>query len=129
MEIYTSYFGNLKKIVEKGIVPVGIAVSPPKWYRGIIYKRLAPHYAMLQMSREKYDIEFQKILLFQNPREVHQDFLKFSQGKPIALLCFEFDRNDCHRLKVAEWIELKMGIKVPELVVPKAPKFTQTMLF
>jgi len=130
MEIYTSYFGNLKRLNSDGIIPIGIAVYPPKWYKGQNYKRLAPASQMLRMTIDEYDRMFQKILAYQSPRQVYDDLRRMSRGKPIALLCFELDRRECHRLQVAEWIEGQMGIKVPEYPHP-VPRnsFIQTSMF
>jgi hypothetical protein len=36
-------------------------------------------------------------------------------GQPLALLCFERDRADCHRGQFAAWYERKTGMTVPEL--------------
>ena len=41
-KIYTSYFGNLLKLKEKGIKPISIALFPPKWYTGDELLSLAP---------------------------------------------------------------------------------------
>lgn len=131
MEIYTSYFGNLRRIKQKGITPIAIAVSPPGWYKGYRYRRFAPTVNMLKMDLRRYDIEFQRLLAILSPREVYRDLERMAEGKPIALLCFETYRRECHRLQVAEWIERNMKISVPELDAParSQKRGHQTMLF
>lgn len=34
MEIYTSYFDNLKNLEKEDIFPIGICCYPPKWFNG-----------------------------------------------------------------------------------------------
>jgi hypothetical protein len=43
--------------------------------------------------------------------DIHLTYL----GKPLALLCFERDRKDCHRSAFAEWWEQQTGENVTEL--------------
>ena len=117
MKIYTSFHAKAKQLVEMGITPISISVIFP-WYSSIKYDQylsLAPRRKMLKMSPELYDIEFQKILGRLNPVIVHKDLVTLSQGKDIALLCYEKDVNDCHRKQVAEWIFKKLQIKVEEI--------------
>ena len=123
MEIYTSYFGNLRKLKQKGIIPIGIAVSPPGWYKGMNYRRFAPTANMLSMGERAYDIHFQRLLAILSPQAVARDLQRMSNGRPIALLCFESNRNECHRLQVANWIETNFGVKVSE-VEPAKPVST-----
>lgn len=42
MKIYTSYFANSKKLRKEGIVVIGIALYPPKWYVGPSLKMAPP---------------------------------------------------------------------------------------
>ena len=119
MRIYTSYFRNHRNLINDNILPVGIAVSPPKWFKGPNYKSLAPTYQMLSCSIEKYDKEFVRILSSLNVQDVMSDLERISNGQPIALLCYEADRNRCHRLMVAEWIEKGTGVVIPEYEVMK----------
>jgi hypothetical protein len=37
MNIYTSYFANLKKLEKANIKPIAICLYKPKWYNGISY--------------------------------------------------------------------------------------------
>lgn len=51
-KIYTSYFGNLLKLKEKGIKPISIALFPPKWYVGDALLSLAPDSAIFAGYKE-----------------------------------------------------------------------------
>ena len=53
-KIYTSYFGNLHKIKDKGIVPISISAFPPKWYNGEKLRFLAPDVTMFIGYKENY---------------------------------------------------------------------------
>ena len=120
MKIYTSYFRNHRNLINDKILPVGIAAHPPRWFKGPSYKSLAPRSEMLEYPAEKYDKEFRKILSLLNVAEVLKDLEVISQGNPIALLCYEADRNKCHRLMVADWIERESGVVIPEYKGVKA---------
>jgi uncharacterized protein (DUF488 family) len=115
-KVYTSYFARLEELRKAGIVPVGIAVHPPKWFSGPSLLYLAPRADMLKLASHEYDIRFQNILANLRPVEVKQDIERLQNyfKKDVALLCFEKDWNDCHRKKVAEWLNLKFGWDVTE---------------
>ena len=118
MKIFTSYHAKVKELTEIGLTPISISVQFPR-YSTIKYSQyllLAPTYPMLKMSSELYDIEFKKILGKLNPVTVHKDLVTLSQGKDIALLCYEKDVNTCHRQKVGEWLESKLQIMVEEII-------------
>jgi hypothetical protein len=36
-------------------------------------------------------------------------------GLPLAVACFEADREDCHRAWAAEWLREQTGLAVPEI--------------
>ena len=63
-KIYTSYFGNLRKLHDAGIVPIGIALWKPRFYNGDCIPELAPTKFMLsdECSMELYvDMYKQKL--------------------------------------------------------------------
>lgn len=105
----TSYFGNVKNIPE-GLEAVGIARGNPRGYRGRSYKELAPTRAMLKLSREEYDRQFEAILDQLDPQRVYEDL-----GENTVLLCWEAPGVWCHRRRVAEWLEAALGVEIPEL--------------
>lgn len=122
MNIYTSYFGKLKAIEKAGILPVSIAVSPPKWYMGPQYRALAPRYDMLRMDSETYLIHFNAILNGLSAEKVLKDLKHISDmngGKDIALLCFEKPSDLCHRQYVAKWLLQEEERKTEEFQAPE----------
>ena len=114
MKILTSYFSQLKKIDQTRFMPIGIAITPPRWYRGINYKKVAPTVDMLSLSENAYNYKFQKILDSLVPEEVVKELTGLSGGKDIVLLCFEKDRNRCHRKLVADWLCNSLGLQIKE---------------
>ena len=117
VNIYTSYFGNLKNI-PKNIIPVSICLKVPKEYKGIQYKKLAPTYDILSHYKEtgdktayvlKYNKEIIKKL---NAKDVVDDLLCMTGLKQgvderkngIVLLCYETPEDFCHRHLIADWL-------------------------
>lgn len=123
MEIYTSYFGKLRKLQDNGILPVSIAIGTPRWFFGGTYPSLAPRRGMLKMNEDAYRREFDKILSINPPMKVLRDLdvMARNNGKRgVALLCYETPEKFCHRHLVAEWFKNKLGIEVKEYdYVPK----------
>jgi len=117
MEILTSYHAKIDQLIEMGLTPISISVQFPKYAKIKYhqYKVLAPTYAMLKMDKGQYNEEFQKILAKQNAVHIHSDLVRLSKEKDIVLLCYEKDRNECHRSIVGKWLESKLQIKVEEV--------------
>lgn len=40
--IHTSYFAKLKELENHNIIPISICGKAPEWYKGLLYKKLAP---------------------------------------------------------------------------------------
>lgn len=114
--IYTSYHAKNASLKRAGIVPISISRFRPRYQKGhlIEYFDLAPNSYMLKMTQEEYDIEFAKILASRDPQKVYLDLKNLSEGQPVALLCYEKDRCECHRHKVALWLEEELNIEVKE---------------
>jgi len=51
--IYTSYFGNIGKLKNAGIIPVNIAQYQPSWFRGDSIKELAPSPSLFRELKDK----------------------------------------------------------------------------
>lgn len=111
--IYTSYFANSNKL--NGIVPIGIALKSP--FRVKEYKALAPRREMLSMSIPEYIQEYQKILNSLDASKVYDDLLTLSNGKTLAMLCYEKPKQFCHRHLAAEWLSNQLGIEVIEYTI------------
>lgn len=130
MKIYTSYFGNMKKLDKAGIKPIGIAISPPKFFRGPTIYQAAPTRDMLSksLSEERYIQRYKEEILSKlNLREFFDTIKNLSCGKDVALCCYEKPGDLCHRKLLADFIKDKTGIEVVEYgYVP--PKETDTEL-
>jgi hypothetical protein len=123
MKIYTSYFGNIRKIKN----PVSIALSPPKWYTGPRYDRLAPSWRILNRFKNKskedimlairmYEYYYRREVLDRlNANEILYDLRSFYPGEDIVLLCYETPDKFCHRHLVAEWLSESAGIEISEI--------------
>ena len=90
---------------------VSISMGKPAWYRGRSFSALAPlGYMMKMKSMEFADAYRSRVLNNLNAEEVFRML-----GNDAVLLCFEPFNVQCHRRLVAEWLEEKLGIEVPEL--------------
>ena len=95
---------------------VGISQCVPKWYKGALYKKLAPPWEIVKIGDEATfrRLYHEMVLSHLNPFHVADDL----EGK--VLLCWEHPGQFCHRRLVAEWLEKNLLIEVPELDVTKA---------
>lgn len=88
---------------------VAISLTVPPGYRGRRCQKLAPRRDMLRMSRTEYTPMYLAQLDHLDPRALLEEL-----GENAVLLCFERPGQFCHRRLVAEWLEEKLGIVVPE---------------
>lgn len=117
MKIYTSFFGNVKKIEEAGVVPVSISLYPPKWRKWTELRIFAPTKSILFESKgdDDYTQRFKaEILNKLNPQEVKKLLQTVTGGKDFALLCFERPGDFCHRHLVAQWLREEVGLGIEE---------------
>lgn len=132
MKIYTSYFSKGKKLTDAGIKMIGIALKPPTWYMGVSVYDVAPTPSILYgtQTEEEYTRRFKHEVLARQDAQKFVDKIKaISQGKDVALCCFEKPREFCHRHIVAEWLKEKLNIEVDEYGVSKQPQPIQLDLF
>lgn len=118
MKIYTSYFAMLKKI-PSDIVPISIAISTPKWYTGLCYKKIAPDYQTVEKYKKdgnitEYKKEYWNKIKHLTVQGIVKDLEKISKGKDVVLLCYEKSEDFCHRHLIAKWFE-KENIVVTEM--------------
>lgn len=115
MKVYTSYFGNMSKLSQEGIVPVCIARYAPRWYNGLKYLDVAPTSYMLSSacSHKEYLVKYENILSRLNPSNVIRAISDMSHGKDVALCCYEKPGDFCHRHLLSEWFK-KNGYDVEE---------------
>lgn len=122
--IYTSYFANLRKL-PFDLTPISISIYPPKGWKGLEYKVLAPSASILaEWKRDgdckKYiDRYHEDILSKLDPQKIVSDLYQLAgEDKRIVLVCYEKSTDFCHRHLVAEWLE-KHGFSVAEIEVSK----------
>jgi hypothetical protein len=124
INIYTSYFGNLRKL-PKDIVPISICGKAPDWYKGLQYKKLAPKYGFFQKWKETRDNDYytecfdKEVLQPLTPQDVIQELLVLAKTQygeninGICLICYEKPEDFCHRHQVAKWFNVN-GYNVTE---------------
>jgi hypothetical protein len=90
---------------------VAISRGVPRFYKGRRYLALAPPRWLLKAKDpELFDQEYRKQLDALDARQVAEEL-----GPNAILLCWESFNVRCHRRLVAEWLEEKLGIVVPEV--------------
>ena len=115
MKIYTSYFANMKALTKENILPISIARYSPRWYNGPRYTNVAPYGYMISgnCSHEQYLQKYDDILKNLNADNVVNDIKSISQGRDVALCCYEKSGDFCHRHLLSEWLR-KNGYDVNE---------------
>lgn len=123
-KIYTSYFGNLRKLKENDIVPISIALWRPRFYCGAMIPELAPTKFMLsdECSMELYVKMYKEKLAHIYSGSIIKRIEEIGKGKDVALLCYEKPGDFCHRHMFAEWFTKTTGIHVDEFVAPVVDK-------
>lgn len=110
--IYTTYFENLKNLPEH-ITPIAICLKSPEWYRGLEYKKLAPHESFFRKWKANHDNNYyitsfnQQVLQNLSVEEVIEDLnalIKTTANRDIALICYELPGEFCHRHLVSQWL-------------------------
>ena len=115
MKIYTSYYGNVKKLTALGLRPIGITLYPPKFLPHVPnYQDLAPTFNIFKKEEEEYTKLFNQKLKLLPIRKVIQDLESWGNVKPICLCCYEKPGEFCHRHLVADWLR-KHGLEVEEV--------------
>lgn len=115
MKIYTSYFANMKALTKENVMAISIARYSPRWYKGPQYTNVAPYGYMLSesCSREQYLQKYDEILNHLDADKVVNDIKAISQGRDVALCCYEKPGDFCHRHLLSEWLR-KNGYDVNE---------------
>jgi len=132
MQIFTSYFANLKKL-PPDTVPISIALKTPAWFSGMRYAPLAPTGEILSSWKVHRDNNLylrqynQTVLSRLDPMKVRKDLERLSGEKEVFLLCYERPEDFCHRHRVAEWFSL-CGIPVREWGEEKKEEWEQLRL-
>ena len=90
MKIYTSYFGNIRRLNEAGIFAVCVAIGKPKYLNLPQIINVAPTRYMLSdaCSYEEYLRLYDQILARQNAQQVVKQIEALSGGRDVALCCY-----------------------------------------
>lgn len=133
MKIYTSYFGNIRKLKEAGIFAICVAIGRPKFLDLPQMLNVAPTRYMVSgpCSREEYLKLYDQILSKLDAKQVIRQIEMLSKGKDAALCCYEKPGDFCHRHILAKWITNNTGVEVKEfgIVEKKEPVVVQASLF
>lgn len=133
MKIYTSYFGNIRRLNEAGVFSICVAIGRPRYLNLPQMINVAPTRYMVSgpCSREEYLRLYDQILSRQDARQVVKQIETLSGGKDVALCCYEKPGDFCHRHILAKWITDNTGIEVKEfgIVEKKEPVAVQASLF
>lgn len=119
MKIFTSYFGNIRKLKQAGVIPIGISLGRNKYIPCEYLSYLAPKRYMLddkwtdeeyiKMYREDVLSKVSIDVLRESIRRISEDWTK-----DVALLCYEKPGDFCHRHIFAEWMKEQTGYEIKE---------------
>ena len=133
MKIYTSYFGNSRKLNAAGIKIICVAIGRPRFLSAPQMINVAPTRYMVSgpCSRDEYLRLYNQILSKQDASQVVKQIESLSDGQDVALCCYEKPGDFCHRHILAKWITDNTGIEVKEfgVVEKKEPVAVQASLF
>lgn len=140
MNIYTSYFGNIRKLERAGVIPVGISLGRNKYISCQYLQYLAPKRYMLddKWTDEEYIQMYKKDVLSKvNINILREDIRAISKNgtRDVALLCYEKPTDFCHRHIFAEWMLEQTGYEIEEfglgrrVILNTQPDPIQTSLF
>lgn len=119
MKIYTSYYGKLRNLPDT-ITPISIAAKKPNNLKIKEYKKLAPKWTFFQEWKKNQDNDFyiqhfyDEVLNNLNPSKVLEELTNLSDGKDIALICYEKSGDFCHRYLVSKWLMKYFDIDIQE---------------
>ena len=122
MKLYTSYFANVKKLLEAGYKNlVCVAGYAPKFYFDTPKARFMPELAPRRdwfwewknghLPNEWYIEKYNETVLAKlDPNKVVEEL-----GDNAVMLCYEKPGDFCHRHLIAEWITQNTGVPVEEI--------------
>lgn len=92
MKIYTSYFGNSRKLKEAGIKIICVAIGKPRFMVNVPQMlNVCPTRYMVSgpCSHDEYLKLYDRILASQDANKVIEQIESLSEGKDVALCCYE----------------------------------------
>lgn len=125
MKIYTSYFGNAKRLVREDIVIINIARFKPRFVNCISLLEVAPTVYMVKgdITREQYISLYESNVLRKLNIEEFINKIKVLSGeKDVALCCYEKPDDFCHRHLLSKWIKEKSGYDIQEFGITQKAK-------
>ena len=130
----TSYFGNSRKLKEAGIKIICVAIGKPRFMVNVPQMlNVCPTRYMVSgpCSHDEYLKLYDRILASQDANKVIEQIESLSEGKDVALCCYEKPGDFCHRHILAKWLTEKTGIEITEfgVVEKKEPEYEQASLF
>jgi hypothetical protein len=106
MKIYTSYYGNARKLNEKNIQIIGISQTFPKFIECPSIQFLAPTKAIRYLPKHLYEKAYINHLEQLDFEHILSLIKLNSNNKDVALCCYESLKTDddwCHRTMLANY--------------------------
>ena len=122
VNLYTSYFANIKNLLEN-VEPIAICGKFPENYSGKQYRKLAPSWSIWKEWHDSTDPDkderyterfFLERLSPLDAEKVFKEISELADEKIPCLICYERPENFCHRHLVARWFEDILGLYVKE---------------
>ncbi len=121
MRIFTSYYGNSRRLREAGAAMICVSVKKPAYFSHIPQiSAVCPTYYMIsrRCPHDEYLRLYDQILARLDPRFVLRQIEEFAQGRDAALCCYEKPGDFCHRHILARWLTEGTGVEVTEFPAP-----------
>lgn len=115
--MYTSYFSRCSLNPNA----VSIARFKPVWYFGKEFPPLFPRGDLVKLAKVDW-VKFKELYREEILDTLCQHEIAEELGEQAILICYEANRNVCHRSIVAEWFA-EAGFTVPEMVFPPKVKY------
>lgn len=110
-EIYTSYFANYKNIPQD-YQCVSVANTKPDSLFIPEWELVRPDWSLITSYKNK-DITASDLYVYyfkqldKNPAHHYIEALRsYSAGRPVVLMCWEKDYNECHRKILSYWLQM-----------------------
>jgi len=113
--LFTSSFSRFRP--EWG-VPVAVTVGLPGWFEPVyeVWRTVAPFGLLDLESEAEFRRAYRARLHRLTPKVLAElaDLMAAYEPAPLIWLCFEAPGVFCHRRLLAEWVEQRTGLLVPE---------------
>ena len=137
--IFTSYFGNMKRLNElRSAVPIAICGKSPAWWGGAEMKELAPSYSIWSEYQKTHDEQLYRDRFYHenlaklDPQDIYYKIKELSGNRhgyfsrpDAVLMCYEKSGDFCHRRIVADWLSVNLKINIYEITKEGARPFEE----